>query len=52
MGCGGPTRPRLARHTVQAYVSSLRSDLGLTIERVGDAYRLVVEPADLDVTAI
>ena len=48
-GVWGAAPPEAGRHTVQAYVSSLRSDLGLTIERVGDAYRLSVEAADFDV---
>lgn len=48
-GVWGADPPEGGRHTVQAYVSSLRSDHGLTVERVGDAYRLVVEPTDLDV---
>jgi len=46
----GADPPEAGRHTVQAYVSSLRSDLGLTVERVGDAYRLEVEPPNFDVT--
>ena len=50
-GVWGADPPDAGRHTVQAYVSSLRSDLGLTIERVGDAYRLVVDTPDLDVHA-
>ena len=37
-GVWGADPPDAARHTVQAYVSSLRSDLGVTIERAGNAY--------------
>ncbi len=47
----GQDPPRTAEKTLQSYVTRLRKGLGPdSIERTGAAYRLVVDPASVDVT--